>query len=316
MRKFSPRLEPRLRSADKVPAIFWSTDSELRVTSLQGSGLALLDLSPDVLNGVSLSEYFQRQNPDRRFLDAHYRALEGEPSSFEAEWNGRAFHAHLEPLRGAEGLITGVIGVARELTDGRRADSEVRASERRFRALIENSSDMMALVGADCKILYASPSTTRILGYPLEEFVGRNALELLHSHDGERARHSLAELLGTPGGSVTTTFRLRARDGSWRCIEGSGTNLLAEPAIRAIVANYRDITERKSSEEALRQAEEKYRSIVENAVEGIFQTTPEGGYVSVNPALARMYGYESPAHLMASVSDIGHQVYVDSGRRA
>lgn len=73
--------------------------------------------------------------------------------------------------------------------------------------------------------------------------------------------------------------------------------------------------ERKRVGDALRQAENRYRSIVENAVEGIFQTTPEGGYVSVNPALARMYGYQSPEELMLAVKDIGHQVYVDPNRR-
>lgn len=74
--------------------------------------------------------------------------------------------------------------------------------------------------------------------------------------------------------------------------------------------------ERERAEQALRQAEDRYRSIVENAVEGFFQTTPAGGYVSMNPALARMYGYESPAELMAAVRDIGQQVYVDPNRRA
>ncbi|SRR5216684_2250533 len=73
--------------------------------------------------------------------------------------------------------------------------------------------------------------------------------------------------------------------------------------------------ERKRSEDALQQAERKYRSIVENASEGIFQTTPGGGYLTVNPALARMYGYELPEELMASVKDIGRQVYVDPSRR-
>ena len=70
------------------------------------------------------------------------------------------------------------------------------------------------------------------------------------------------------------------------------------------------------AEEALKEAENKYRSIVDNAVEGFFQTTLEGAYVSVNPALARMYGYASPEQLMAAVKDIGRQVYVDAARRA
>src|SRR5260370_13952971 len=73
--------------------------------------------------------------------------------------------------------------------------------------------------------------------------------------------------------------------------------------------------ERKRSEDALQQAENKYRSIVENASEGIFQTTPGGGYLTVNPSLARMYGYELPEELMASVKDIGREVYVDPSRR-
>ncbi|MEK7349666.1 MAG: PAS domain S-box protein, partial [Nitrospirota bacterium] len=72
-----------------------------------------------------------------------------------------------------------------------------------------------------------------------------------------------------------------------------------------------DITERKVMEEALRQAEEKYRSIFDNAVEGIFQSTSSGRYLSVNPAMARMYGYASPEELMGSVTDIAHEVYVD-----
>jgi PAS domain S-box-containing protein len=67
--------------------------------------------------------------------------------------------------------------------------------------------------------------------------------------------------------------------------------------------------------EALRRAEQKYRSIFENATEGIFQTTPEGKYLSANPALARMFGYDSPEELLADLTDIGSQLYVDPDRR-
>jgi len=76
------------------------------------------------------------------------------------------------------------------------------------------------------------------------------------------------------------------------------------------------VVERERAEQELRQAENRYRSTIENAVEGFFQTTPAGGYVSVNPALARMYGYGNPAELVAAVGDIGHQVYVDHERRS
>ena len=76
-----------------------------------------------------------------------------------------------------------------------------------------------------------------------------------------------------------------------------------------------EVYERKRAEEELRQAEAKYRSIFENAVDGIFQTTPEGQYISVNPALASIYGYETPEELMAGLTDISGQLYVDPARR-
>ncbi len=76
-----------------------------------------------------------------------------------------------------------------------------------------------------------------------------------------------------------------------------------------------EVAERKRVEKELRQAETKYRSIFENAVEGIFQTTPEGRYLSVNPALAGIYGYETPEELMMSLTDIGGQLYVEASRR-
>jgi len=78
----------------------------------------------------------------------------------------------------------------------------------------------------------------------------------------------------------------------------------------------RDITERKRAESALRQAEEKYRSIFKNAVEGIFQTTTDGRYISANPALASIYGYESPEELITNLTALERQLYVEPNRRA
>lgn len=77
----------------------------------------------------------------------------------------------------------------------------------------------------------------------------------------------------------------------------------------------RDITDRKQAEEALRIAEENYRSIFENALEGIFQSTPDGRFINVNPALAKIYGYDSPGEMLESITDIGKQLYVDPEKR-
>jgi PAS domain S-box-containing protein len=77
----------------------------------------------------------------------------------------------------------------------------------------------------------------------------------------------------------------------------------------------RNLNQRRQVEAALRKAESKYRSIFENAVDGIFQTTPEGKYISANPALAKIYGYSSPAELISQISDVGTEIYVDPNRR-
>ncbi len=129
IRKFAPRVDSQIRLGERVPTIFWSTDSNLRVLSVQGTGLALLNLKPDELKGVSLLDYFQRQDPDLRFIDAHRRALQGESSTFEATWGERAFDAHIEPLRNPEGRIIGTMGVARELTSHWRSATGASVSE-------------------------------------------------------------------------------------------------------------------------------------------------------------------------------------------
>ncbi|MEC4892498.1 MAG: PAS domain S-box protein [Oscillatoria sp. PMC 1051.18] len=100
-------------------------------------------------------------------------------------------------------------------------------------------------------------------------------------------------------------------------LEVRGTPIYDESGkIIYAIAVFQDITARKQAEKAIKQAEHKYRSIFENALEGIFQTTPEGRYLNVNPALAQLYGYDSPEDLMLAITDISQQVYVDSQRRS
>jgi PAS domain S-box-containing protein len=109
---------------------------------------------------------------------------------------------------------------------------------------------------------------------------------------------------------------IQTRSGEKRLWEYTNT-LRTEGVVAPIVRGVaHDVTERKKAEAALRKAEEKYRSIFENAVEGIFQSTPGGRFISVNPAMARILGYESSEELMAHRTDIKTQYYVDSNCRA
>ena len=135
------------------------------------------------------------------------------------------------------------------------AEAALRASEERFRALVENSSDALLLIDADGGITYLSPSSTRHLGWTPEQMVGRSIFDFLHPDDRELVGVRMAETLANPGRTIVEQVRFHHADGTWRDMEGVGVNRLADPAVAGIVVNVRDITERRRLEEQLRQAQ-------------------------------------------------------------
>ena len=164
------------------------------------------------------------------------------------------------------------------------------AGERRFRALIENISDAVALLNRQGKIIYSGPSTTRILGYEIGQNIGRNAFLLVHPEDRPAAVERFRALLESPGASAPIKDRLLHRDGSWRHVEGIATNLLDESGVRCVVLTYRDVTERIAAEAALRESEERYRAVIAALDEGIIVQGPDGTITALNESACRILG--------------------------
>jgi PAS domain S-box-containing protein len=217
----------------------------------------------------------------------------GMPVSFEdrAHVGGvdREFSTIVGPWYDQHGTLLGVFSMTREITDQKRMEKWLVENEKRFRAMIEHSADCIALLDASAEVLYASPSTTRVLGYPLGDYVGRNAMSLVHPDDIERVRQHFSELVRQPGHIMTQEFRHRHLDGSWKWMESTGTNLLREPGIRAIVTNFRDISERKRAEETRLLL----ASIVESSNDGIISQTLDGTILTWNTAAERIFGYSA-----------------------
>jgi PAS domain S-box-containing protein len=132
------------------------------------------------------------------------------------------------------------------------ANESLRHSEHRFRALIEHGSDSIALIDASNKILYLSPAVASVEGYAPEELIGHMGPENTHPDDLPLLEKYVAQMLANPGRPIPVLWRRRHKDGRWLWLEGVATNLLDDPAVGAIVTNYRDVSERITAEVRLR----------------------------------------------------------------
>ncbi len=233
------------------------------------------------------------------------------------------------PLKNADRVI-GVLGVA----SGTQRDFEKEASfletltaqvalalanahsyqemtrlKENFRLLFEQAPDGIFLADAQGHFLDANLAGVRTLGHSLDEIRGMTIADIVAPEEIERIAPAVARLAG--GEVVTSEWRFLRKDGS--CYEGElVARQLPDGKLLGIV---RDVTDRKRAEQALREAEEKYRGIFESAVVGIFQSDLNGRYLSVNPAMARMLGYGSPQELLTSITDISREEYVDPESR-
>ena len=184
-----------------------------------------------------------------------------------------------------------------------RAESALAASERRFRSLVQNSSDLVTIVAPDGIILYASDSAERIVGYSPSELVGTSLLEYLNPDDVGQLRSLLQNGNGKPTTAGPLEFCLRRNDGTPVWLEAVGTNLLNDATIRGIVLNTRDVSERKRADHALRESEERYRDLFDNASDLVCMAAPDGALLYVNKAWQEGTGY--------AADDIGRMQLLD-----
>ncbi len=155
----------------------------------------------------------------------------------------------------AEALLIGFLTISSERS--RRAHELRLAAERarqeaRFRSLVQSSSDVTAVLGPSREVRYLSPAVRRVLGYTPEAALGRDGFENLHPEDLPNARETFSRVLEEPDAVLLIEARLRHADGSWRWVEISSANLLADPNVEGVVLNIRDVSERKALEEQLR----------------------------------------------------------------
>jgi len=195
------------------------------------------------------------------------------------------------PLYNREGELVGAIESIRDITELKKAEKDLKKSEEWFRNIIQSSSDMIRIIGRSGLITYCSPSTERILGYPVSELIGKDPFDYIHPDDRNGAKKALGEVLGSTNPHTPTEYRIRHADGHYVDVEAVANNLLDVPEIDGVVVTARPITERKRAMNAIEESEAKYRELAESLPQGIFELDPDLRITYANRHIQEIFGF-------------------------
>jgi PAS domain S-box-containing protein len=229
--------------------------------------------------------------------DAYRKVVrDGEPFHCDAVEYGAeditgVFEIHAVPL--AQSRMTVFF---RDISERKRAEEELEQSETRFRALIQNSSDIIQILDQEKRLVYNSPAFSKILGYPEGSQNGRSILDLVHPEDRDRVAADLGEVYARTNPGLPTEFRMVTAGGNHLFVESVGVNLLGVPGVDGIVINTHTVHERKQAEQALQESEERFRLIFQHSNDAIylFEITTSGmpgKIVDTNDVAIRQTGY-------------------------
>ena len=255
--------------------MYFMVDASAAVRLVNAFGSAQLGYRADELAGQSVFQLYSEADRERvrANLDLCLESL-GQSNTWEVQKvrkNGETLWVRetATAIKRAKGGVV-VLIAGEDITERRRAEESVRESARRFRALIEHAYDAVLLLDGNIGLVYASPSTERILGYSPGELVGRDGFDFIHPDQLRDAKEQFAAASGHPGSVYRAERLIRHKLGKWLWTENTVTNLLGEPSVRAFVVNLRDITQSKQAEEALRASEARFRTFVDHATDGFF----------------------------------------------
>lgn len=197
-----------------------------------------------------------------------------------------------------------MIGSMQDITERKLAELKLLDSEKRFRSLVQNGSDMIKILDKKGIFTFSSPSVEKVLGYRQNEIVGQSTFDFIHPDDLQDILERF-EIIKKTDYHEIPYFRFKNQKGEWRWLETKLTNLLADPAVQGIVSNSRDVTEKKQAEEAILASEARYRSLFFNNPMSIYIWDIDTLEVlEVNDTAQKEYGYSRDEFLSMNMKDL------------
>ncbi|MBT2160817.1 PAS domain S-box protein [Zobellia barbeyronii] len=205
-----------------------------------------------------------------------------------------------------------MVGTHTDITKEKENELVIEQSEKRFKGLVQNGSDLIVIIDLEGNYQYASPTSIKILDIPPEDFIGKNAFEFIHPEDKKFIQEGLLRLKNEKQFTFRP-YRFKHGDGSWRWIETIVTNLIDNPVVGGLVANSRDVTERVLTEEKLKKSEDYYRLLYDSQTNYVVRTNMDGNYTYVNKKFVEEFGWLYPdeeilgKNCLSSIVDYHHQ---------
>ncbi len=202
-------------------------------------------------------------------------------------------------IKNSDGSLRMAIAHITDITERKNAEKAIQESEKKFRSMIEHSAEAITLINQKGEVIYESPSVTKLTGYPIEERIGKSALETIYDKDRKKILNLLNEIRSEKGKTVSAKFRAVRKDGTIWWVEGTGINRLQDPNIAAIIINYRDITLQKEAEDRLRLTQFG----IDHSKIAIFQLDDDGKIYYANDQACKSLGYTSEEIVKLKITD-------------
>jgi diguanylate cyclase (GGDEF)-like protein/PAS domain S-box-containing protein len=236
---------------ESVPVNLWSTDARLNITFSQGAGLNLIGTSASDQVGMTLYEVLKSRDPGFTPLAAHLRALQGELVRYEVDWRGRSFETRVEPIRSADGHISGTVGIAIDITDRKTLYDALQKQNVYFASLFESAPEAIAILDHRDRIMRINGQFGALFGYTEDEAVGKDINALIVPEEFAEEGVTLCAKVAA-GESIRTESLRRHKDRHTFWVSISATKFSAGDEPGRVYAMYQDISSRKRAEDELR----------------------------------------------------------------